>query len=424
MTFSTLLAPLLPKTGHTSPDGRGRDQVQAGFLLLASLLSGVMFLYRLWDDGWVASTLITLACCLSLLALQIGFRRDMDRGLVADLSLLILLLVITGVASQDQGLYSRVMMWLPAAPLIGNFFGGRIHAFAACVLVTILLLALALAHSNGLLASHRELGSEWARFVAYSASTLLMSATAYLYEQNRRQADAEKQRLAQLHRQWVAVVSHELRTPLTALRGALALRSQSSTPIEKSERALFDIALRNTDRLVRLVDDLLDMERINSGNLAPVRKRSDIATLLNSAAATYEHAASERGISIAVDVAVTEPVRLDPDRIEQVIHNLLSNAIKFSPDGSQIHLRASVTDQQLHVEVADAGPGITTELAQRLFQPFSQGDDKDDRKHGGFGLGLSICKAIIDAHGGHIGYRNRGDGGCSFYFDIPLTASG
>ncbi len=424
MPLTTLLSPLLPRSTPSSPDERGRDQVLAGFLLLASLLSWAMFLYRLWDDGWRASTLITLACFLSLLVLQISFRNNMNRGLVADLALLILLLVIAGVSSQDNGLYSRVMMWLPAAPLIANFFGGRIHAFSACALVMLLLLLLALAHNSGLLASHRELGSEWARFVAYSASTLLMSATAYLYELNRRQADAEKQRLAQLHRQWVAVVSHELRTPLTALRGALALRGQSSTPIEDNERALFDIALRNTDRLVRLVDDLLDMERINSGNLAPVRKLSDIAVLLKSAAATYEYMAKMRGISIVVDVPDIVPVRLDPDRIEQVIHNLLANAIKFSPDGSQIHLRAAHLGQHLHVEVTDAGPGISPELAQRLFQPFSQGDNNDDRKHGGFGLGLSICKAIIDTHGGQIGFRNGVESGCSFYFDIPVPTSG
>ncbi|NQD38083.1 HAMP domain-containing histidine kinase [Permianibacter sp. IMCC34836] len=408
-------------------ESRSQTQVQAGFLLLGCLLSGVMFLYRLLDAGWAAATLVTLLAWLAYSALLIAFRCNLDRGLTADLSLLLLLVVVIGVAINDNGLYSRVMIWLPAVPLIGNFFAGRIRAIGSCLLVIVMLIGLALAHHQGLLARFPALGNEWARLLAFSASTLLVSGTAYLYERNRREADAEKQRLAALHRQWVSVVSHELRTPLTALHGALSLTRHNAESNPERNAEFLAIALRNTERLVRLTNDLLDMERINAGKVLLTRSPSDISQLLEHAASMHQSRADECHITLRVESTVTAPVNIDADRIEQVVHNLLSNALKFSKPDSTVQLRANITHDKrgndtLHVEVTDTGPGISAELATRLFTPFSQGDGNDSRAHGGFGLGLSICNALIAAHGGQIGFRNGADGGCTFYFEVPLSA--
>lgn len=448
MIFADILSPLLPSTPHETLESRGQAQVQAGFLLLGCLLSGVMFLYRLIDAGWAAATLVTLLAWLAYSALLIAFRYNLDRGVTADLSLLLLLAVVIGVAVSDHGLYSRVMIWLPAIPLIGNFFAGRIRAVGSCALVIVMLFSLAMAHQQGLLARYPALGNEWARLLAFAASTLLVSGTAYLYERNRREADAEKQRLAALHRQWVSVVSHELRTPLTALHGALSLTKHNAERHDAGSRdtenhdaenraernaEFLAIALRNTERLVRLANELLDMERINAGKVVLVRSPCDISELLENAGGMHQPRADERDITLIVESTVTEPVNVDADRIEQVIHNLLSNALKFSKPGGTVQLRASLArdershdgrdNRRLHVEVTDSGPGISTELATRLFTPFSQGDGKDSRAHGGFGLGLSICHALIAAHGGQIGYRNGANGGCTFYFDIPLSTN-
>ncbi|MFZ5843288.1 MAG: sensor histidine kinase [Pseudomonadota bacterium] len=413
--FFTLL---LPATQRLSAEARRRDEFQAAFLLLGTLLAILMFLHRLSEDGWQGATLVTLATVLLMLLLLIALRRDADRRLVADSSILVVLITVIGVATQDHGLYSRVMIWLPAIPLIANFFPGRIRAAQACLLIIAMLFSLALLHQYQLLDSHPELGSVWARFGAFSASMVLISVTAWLYEQNRREADAEKERLAQLHRRWVAVVSHELRTPLTALRGALALaRYQSSS--NDSEPALLEIALRNCKRLIELVDDLLDMERINAGKLKLSLQHTDVQPLLTSVVATHSVSAQDKQLTLQIENNITEPAWFDAARIEQVLHNLLSNAIKFSPPAGQIWLRAYCKPDRLILEVCDQGPGISDELAGRLFTPFSQEEADDARRHGGFGLGLSISHAIVEAHSGQLGFRNLPAGGCCFMVELP-----
>ncbi|HEX4909674.1 MAG TPA: HAMP domain-containing sensor histidine kinase [Permianibacter sp.] len=422
MPHSRFLDWLLPATPNRDGEARRRDQLQAAFLALAALLALAMFLHRLTEDGWQPATVATLLAAALILALLQALRQHADRRLIADASVLLVLFTILAVASQDNGLYSRVTIWLAAVPLIANFFPGRIRAALASLLIIVALFALAVLHQFDRFANFPELGSAWARFGAISAAMILISVTAWLYERNRREADAEKERLAQLHRRWVAVVSHELRTPLTALRGALVISQQApQSPTNSAE--LLQMARRNCDRLIELVDDLLDMEHINSGTLKLQRADTDIAQLLASARVAHLLQAQDKVIAICTDCSVDVPVNLDAIRVEQILHQLLSNAIKFSPPHSEIQLKARRDGEWLQLLVCDQGPGISAELAARLFMPFSQGENDDSRRHGGLGLGLSIAQALVRAHGGRLRFDNLPISGCCFVVELPLHPS-
>lgn len=241
----------------------------------------------------------------------------------------------------------------------------------------------------------------------------------------------ERQGVERMKDEFISVVSHELRTPLTSIRGSLGLLANGlleSYP-EKAGRML-QIAVSNTDRLVRLINDILDLERIQSGKVTMVEQYCNAADLTISAADAMRTMADKAGVTICVNPI---PVQLwaDPDRIFQVLTNLLSNALKFSPEGGQVWLSASLTSArspdfldssipEVLFQIKDQGRGIPRDKLETIFERFQQVDASDSRKKGGTGLGLAICRSIVEHHGGQIWVESVVGEGSSFYFTLPV----
>lgn len=236
--------------------------------------------------------------------------------------------------------------------------------------------------------------------------------------------------IERMKNEFISVVSHELRTPLTSIRGAMGLLAGGllDTNREKAQRML-DIAVANTDRLVRLINDILDLERIQSGQVTMRQQTFDLADLMVQATDTMRSLAEKEGITLIVQPLSTS-VWGDSDRIFQVLTNLLSNAIKFSERNTSVWFNAEIqensfspgtTRRTLLIRVQDQGRGIPPDKLETIFGRFQQVDSSDSRKKGGTGLGLAICRSIIDYHRGQIWAESQpGEGSC-FYVSLPLS---
>ncbi|WP_051249345.1 response regulator [Inquilinus limosus] len=235
----------------------------------------------------------------------------------------------------------------------------------------------------------------------------------------------ERHRLDQLKNEFVSTVSHELRTPLTSIRGSLGLIvAGAAGPLPDKAKSLLEIAHKNSERLVGLVNDILDIEKIESGRMEFRHDRLEAAALVEQAVeANQAYAAQhEAEYRIAARPDTPLPVQGDADRLIQVLTNLLSNAAKFSPAGAAVEVAVEAVGRQVRVSVRDHGPGIPEEFRNRIFQRFAQADASDIRRKGGTGLGLSIAKAIVERHGGRIGFEPAEGGGTCFWFTLPLLA--
>ena len=250
--------------------------------------------------------------------------------------------------------------------------------------------------------------------------------------QNTQDQDALRQRehLDGLKDEFISTVSHELRTPLTSIRGALGLLSAGLMgQMDSKAQNLLRIASTNTDRLVRLINDVLDLERMDSGRSPLQLRRCLLSEVVQAAADTMASMGENAGVKIEVAVpAMDEPhpeiFDGDPDRMQQVLCNLLSNAIKFSPRGSTILIASESDADHLMLYVKDRGRGIPADKLESVFDRFSQVDPGDARQKGGTGLGLAICRSILAQHGGAIwAQRNDRDGsdtpGTTFVVRIP-----
>ena len=225
--------------------------------------------------------------------------------------------------------------------------------------------------------------------------------------------------------EFISTVSHELRTPLTSLRAALGLVTGGALDTRPQKmRQMLEIAIGNTDRLVRLVNDILDIERISSGNAELHSTMCSADDLLKRATELQHAAALKTGLKFHL-AGNGVKVWADPDRILQALSNLISNAIKFSPPGGEITLSAHVVDaQEAQFDVHDQGRGIPEDKLENIFERFQQVDASDSRAMGGTGLGLAICRSIITQHGGHIWASSPPGDGATFHFTLPRGPSG
>ncbi|HEV2673433.1 MAG TPA: ATP-binding protein [Aliidongia sp.] len=241
----------------------------------------------------------------------------------------------------------------------------------------------------------------------------------------------ERRAIERLKNEFVSTVSHELRTPLTSISGALALMAKGTAgTLPDKALGLVAIARSNCDRLVRLINDILDLERIEAGNLVFEFEVVDIADLLDRLVRETAEFAQKYNVELEIAPAVPEVmVWGDRHRLMQVLANLVSNAVKFSPDAGTVTVGATLEDGKIHVTVTDRGRGIPDEFKSRIFQKFAQADASDSRQKGGTGLGLSIVKSIVERHGGTVGFSSQSQVGSTFWFDLPekhapLTAPG
>ena len=235
--------------------------------------------------------------------------------------------------------------------------------------------------------------------------------------------DITRQReVERLKDEFLSVVSHELRTPLTAIRGSLGLLASGKMgTLEERGQRMLEIAAQNTERLVRLINDLLDFEKIRAGRASMERQELDAGELMTHGAEVMRPLAEKAGVRLQVE-PLHATLFADPDRVAQVVANLLSNAIKYSPEGGTIHFGGERREGEAVFWVRDDGRGIPEDKRELIFERFQQVDSSDARQKGGTGLGLPIARSIVQQHGGRMWVQSRWGEGSIFYFALPLHA--
>jgi len=228
----------------------------------------------------------------------------------------------------------------------------------------------------------------------------------------------QRREVERMKDEFLSMVSHELRTPLTSIRGSLGMLGTLIETSPAQGQRVVTIALRSCDRLIRLINDILDVERIRSGKMRMERTPIELRTLLASAAREMTPLAEGGGVTLDLGDADGWAVA-DADRITQTLTNIVGNALKFSPPGTCVRLSAVPSDSEVIVSVADQGRGIPADKLALIFEPFEQVDSSDSRDKGGTGIGLAICKGIVERHGGRIWAESELGEGTTMHFTLP-----
>ena len=233
---------------------------------------------------------------------------------------------------------------------------------------------------------------------------------------------SDRKRAERMKNEFVSTVSHELRTPLTSIGGSLSLLGSGKVgTIDEKAARLVTIARTNCERLVRLINDILDIEKIESGKMEFDPRRLTVGSLIERTVTANRQFAADHGVEISVNLPPwPQCVMGDPDRLEQVLTNLLSNAIKHSPAGETVEVWAHQQGSNLTLEVCDRGGGVPAPFRGKIFSKFAMADASDARTRGGTGLGLSIVKEIMERHGGMVGFKDRDGGGSIFFVTLPM----
>jgi signal transduction histidine kinase len=228
-------------------------------------------------------------------------------------------------------------------------------------------------------------------------------------------------RFDQLRSDMVATVAHELRTPLTSLRMAIYLCFEETVgPLTQKQAELLGAARDDTERLQTIVDELLDLSRIQAGRLELHRRQIPVEPLVRSMVDPYLARAAERELSLSVELPPDAGTfEVDADRLLLVFDNLLSNALRHTPTGGRITLAVKPSPERVRIEVSDTGPGISPEYRDAIFQKFFRGPGSTK----GAGLGLYIAKEIVEAHGGRIGVDSAVGEGSTFWFELPRAVA-
>lgn len=231
----------------------------------------------------------------------------------------------------------------------------------------------------------------------------------------------QRHAVEKMKNEFISIVSHELRTPLTAIWGSLGMLATGALNSHPQRmQRMIEIAAIDTERLVRLVNDILDLERLESGKINLVKQCCDVAALMEQSAEAMRSLAQKENITLSVSYVPTL-IWASSDHIIQTLTNLLSNAIKFSPPNTTITLTAKPQDDCVLFQVKDQGRGIPTDKLETIFEHFQQVDSSDSRLKGGTGLGLAICRSIITQHGGQIWVESILGKGSTFYFTLPVS---
>jgi PAS domain S-box-containing protein len=232
----------------------------------------------------------------------------------------------------------------------------------------------------------------------------------------------ERREVDRLKSEFMSSISHELRTPLTSIRGSLGLLAGGVLgPLSAEAGEIVAVAERNAVRLIGLINDILDLERLEGGRLEMEFEATETSPIVRRALEAVQSFADQAGVSLVAEPASVR-VRADADRLVQVLVNLLSNAVKFSPAGGTVMVRVVPGPSMAEFQVEDRGRGVPPALREAIFERYRQVEASDSRRKGGVGLGLAICKSIVEQHGGSIGVRDAEGAGSTFWFRISLAS--
>jgi signal transduction histidine kinase len=366
-----------------------------------------------------------------LAKLGVLFQRHKEVSLTTTAALLVLIAFVDYVTGVD---YSLSIFYLVPISLVAWYvgFGAGVLASAASAVLWYVV--------DSVLAGHvyvSPAAGYWnslVRFGFFIIVAMILSRLKRSLEATRSRTEDLAVAYAKLDRatkeqlivkdQLLSHVSHELRTPLTSVHQFITiLRDGVAGEIGKEQKDYLEIALKNVNQLNKMIDDLLEGTRIDSGKLHFKPEPLRFAVLLDDLIHTQHSLASEKEISLTTAVAPNLPtIYADPDRVRQVLLNLLDNAIKFTPEGGAVSVRAGVYEQDpafVCISVSDTGPGIHPDVQERLFQRLYQVEDVHIASRKGLGLGLYICREIISRHKGKIWVVSRPGSGSTFYFTLP-----
>ncbi len=233
---------------------------------------------------------------------------------------------------------------------------------------------------------------------------------------------AEETRLRAMHDEFIATVSHELRTPLTSIKGSLGLLEHGvAGDLPETAQEMLAIASRNSDNLLRLINDLLDFQKMESGKMKFGFTAIAADELLNNTCENLKGYAAKNNVTLDIICNSAPSITGDSAKLDQALTNLISNAVKFSPFNGVVTIKLQEIDDTVCFDVIDRGPGIPEQFQSRLFDKFSQADSLNDAR--GTGLGLAITKVIVDAHNGSISFDTAYDTGTTFRMIIPKQQS-
>ena len=230
---------------------------------------------------------------------------------------------------------------------------------------------------------------------------------------------AELELLETSRRDLVANVSHELKTPITAIRAHL---ENLLDGVEEPNAETLEVMLAQSERLGRLVEQLLDLSKLESGEVPLRREEVSLGPLVTQVMSEIEVASADRDVDVRSDLPDDlPPIEADPERVHQVIFNLVDNAVRFTPEGGEVRIEAHRHNGSVEVSVADTGMGIPPEALPRLFERFYRVDPARAREGGGTGIGLAIARSVVEAHGGTIRAESQPGHGSTFTFDLPVA---
>jgi len=232
----------------------------------------------------------------------------------------------------------------------------------------------------------------------------------------------ELRRLEQIRQDFVANVSHELRTPISSIKGYAETLLEGALEDKDNAREFINIIYQDSDRLASLINDLLDLSKIESGKMKMLLVPFDAVSLIKRAVTVIENQAKAKTIALKLDLPPNLPkIKADETRFSQVMINLLDNAIKYSSEGGSVTIYAKTVNGALQIDITDTGIGISEKDLPRIFERFYRVDKARSRELGGTGLGLSIVKHIVQAHGGQVWVKSELGQGSTFSFTIPLA---
>lgn len=231
---------------------------------------------------------------------------------------------------------------------------------------------------------------------------------------------SERKEVQRLKNEFISTVSHELRTPLTSIYVSLnMLESGMAGELPADVEKIMKISRESCERLIRLINDVLDVEKMDSRQFTYAMQRQPLRPLVETAIRDTRSYADGLGVRFQFEPVSDAEVLADGDRIVQVVTNLLSNAAKYSPPGGLVQIRLEAGAEHVRLGVADHGPGVPEPFRDRVFERFAQADASDRRQKGGTGLGLNICRSIINAHRGSIGFESEAGVRTEFHFELP-----